>query len=63
MYAQSYIFASSRGRSLSQVNCKQVNVIPGGTYSRLCDLAEKQLCNNVCPKIVYFLGGFQIYVL
>jgi len=38
---------------MSQVKCKQVNILPGGTYSQLCDLAEKQLRNNTDPKIVY----------
>ena len=55
MYANSYIFGSSRGRS--QVKCKQVNNLPGGTYSQRCDLAEKQLRNNTDPKIVYFIAG------
>jgi hypothetical protein len=55
MYTNSYIFGSSRGRSMSQVKCKQVNILPGGTYSKLCDLAEKQLRNNTDPKIVYFI--------
>jgi hypothetical protein len=36
---------------------KQVNILPGGTYSKLCDLAEKQLRNNTYPKIVYFIAG------
>ena len=57
MYTNSYIFGSSRGRSMSQVKCKQVNILPGGTYSKLCDLAEKQLRNNTDPKIVYFIAG------
>ena len=57
MYTYSYIFGSSRGRSMSQVKCKQVNILPGGTYSKLCDLAEKQLRNNTDPKIVYFIAG------
>jgi hypothetical protein len=34
-----------------------VNILPGGTYSKLCDLAEKQLRNNTDPKIVYFIAG------
>lgn len=57
MYTNSYIFGSSRGRSMSQVKCKQVNNLPGGTYSKLCDLAEKQLRKNTDPKIVYFIAG------
>ncbi|CAG2226845.1 unnamed protein product [Mytilus edulis] len=57
MYSSSYIFASSRGSSMSQVDCKQVNIIPGGTYDRLCSLAEKRLHNVVHPKIVYFVAG------
>ncbi|CAC5391254.1 unnamed protein product [Mytilus coruscus] len=57
MYSSSYIFASSRGSSMSQVDCKQVNIIPGGTYDRLCSLAEKLLHNIVHPKIVYFVAG------
>ena len=57
MYTNSYIFGSSRGRSMSQVKCKQVNILPGGTFSKLCDLAEKQPCNNTDPKIVYFIAG------
>jgi hypothetical protein len=48
---------SSRGRSMSQVKCKQVNILPGGTYSTPCDLAEKQLRNNTDPKIVFFIAG------
>ena len=58
MYANSYMFGSSRGRS--QVKCKQVNSLPGGTYSQRFDLDEKQLCNicnNTDPKIVYFIAG------
>jgi hypothetical protein len=50
-------FGSSRGRSMSQVKCKQVNILPVGTYSKLCDLAEKQLRNNTYPKIVYFIAA------
>jgi hypothetical protein len=42
---------------MNQVKCKQVNIPPGGTYSKLCDLAEKQLRNNTDPKIVYFIAG------
>ncbi|CAC5372606.1 unnamed protein product [Mytilus coruscus] len=57
MYSSSYIFASSRGSSMSQVDCKQVNIITGGTYDRLCSLAEKRLHNIVHPKIVYFVAG------
>ena len=57
MYTNSYILESSRGRGMSQVKCKQVNILPGGTYSKLCDLAEKQLRNNTDPKIVYFSAG------
>ena len=58
MYTNSYIFGSSRGRSMSQVKCKQVNILPGGTYNIAnCDLAEKQLRNNTDPKIVYFIAG------
>jgi hypothetical protein len=57
MYTNSYIFGSSGGRSMSQVKCKQVNILPGGTYSTLCDLAEKQLRKNTDPKIVYFIAG------
>jgi hypothetical protein len=50
MYTNFYIFGSSRGRSMSQVKCKQVNILPVGTYSKLCDLAEKQLRNNTDLK-------------
>lgn len=57
MYTHSYIFGSSRGRSMNQVKCKQVNILPGGTYHKLCDLAEKQLRNNIDPKIVYYIAG------
>jgi hypothetical protein len=57
MYTNSYIFGSSRGRSMRQVKCKHVNILPGGTYSKLCDLAEKQLRNNTDPKIVYLIAG------
>jgi hypothetical protein len=42
---------------MSQVKCKQVNILLGGTYSQLCDLVEKHLPNNVDPKIVYFIAG------
>ena len=56
MYTNSYIFGSSRGRSMGQVKCKQVNILPGGTYIANCDLAEKQLRNNTDPKIVYFIA-------
>lgn len=56
MYTKSCIFASSRGRSMSRVNCN-FNIIPGGTYGQLCDLAEKQLRNSDRPKIVYFVAG------
>ncbi|CAC5391273.1 unnamed protein product [Mytilus coruscus] len=57
MYSSSYIFASSCGSSMSQVDCKHVNIVPGGTYDRLCSLAEKRLHNIVHPKIVYFVAG------
>jgi hypothetical protein len=42
---------------MSQVKCKQVNILSGGTYSQLCDLVEKHLPNNIGPKIVYFIAG------
>ena len=57
MYRKSYIVASSRGSSMSKVDCKQATIIPGGTYDRLCSLAEKRLHNIVHPKIVYFVAG------
>jgi lysophospholipase L1-like esterase len=42
---------------MSQVKCKQVNILSGGTYSQLSDLVEKHLPNNIDPKIVYFIAG------
>jgi hypothetical protein len=51
MYTHSYSFGSSRGRSMSQVKCKQVNILPSETHSQRCDLAEKQLRNNTDPDI------------
>ena len=42
---------------MSQVKCKQVNILSGGTYSQLCDLVEKHLPNNIGPKIVNFIAG------
>lgn len=57
MYTKSCVFTSSRGRSLSRIGCK-VEVIPGGTYDQLCDLAIKRLMVMVNrPSIVYFVAG------
>jgi hypothetical protein len=54
---KSFVGHPTSGRSMSQVKYKQVNILSGGTYSKLCDLTEKQLRNNTDPKIVYFIAG------
>lgn len=53
----SYIYASSRGRSLSDVNCKSLRVVPGGKLRQLCEFAVEELSSVQGPKIVYFIAG------
>ena len=53
----SFIYASSRGRSLEGVNCKVLRIIPGGKLRQLCEMAVDDLVRVQGLNIVYFLAG------
>ena len=51
-----YIYASSRGRNLNDVNFRKRS-IPGGKLKQQCEIAANDLVFLNGPKIVYFLAG------
>ena len=53
----SFIYASSPGRSLDGVNCRFLRVIPGGKLRQLCEMAADDLVSVQGLRIVYFLAG------
>lgn len=58
MGSHTYIFTSSRGKTLEgKINCEYIEVIPGGKLNVLCDIAYKKLKNVEGRKLVYFVAG------
>lgn len=53
----SYIYGSSRGRCLTELDCAGVNVFPGGKILNLFEMAKQRLSTVEGTKIVYFVCG------